>query len=419
MEILHSDAEYARRMDEDDPLREFRRKFHIPKHQSSEVIYLCGNSLGLQPKTAAAAVEQELKDWAELGVEGHFKAKNPWFHYHKFLTEPTARLVGALPEEVVVMNNLTVNLHLMMASFYRPEGKRNKILTEAGAFPSDAYAMESQVRWHGLDPAEALLEVAPREGEPTLRTEDIVKTIEREGDSIALVLFGGVQYYTGQLFDMKSIAQAAHRVGAKVGFDLAHAAGNVPLRLHDWGPDFAVWCAYKYLNSGPGGTSGIFVHERHARQADLPRLAGWWGYNEEKRFLMKKGFEPMVGAAGWQLSNAQILPMAVHRASLEIFEEAGMDRLRQKSEMLTGYLEKLLSGIPHVELITPKNPTERGCQLSFKVGIQGKEVFQNLNNFGVVVDWREPGVIRAAPVPLYNTFEDVRRFAAVLQETLR
>lgn len=405
---------YAQEQDHEDQLRYFREHFYIPKFQGKDTVYLCGNSLGLQPKSARAALEEEMEKWAKLGVEGHFTEENPWFTYHKNLAEPTARLVGAKPSEVVVMNQLTVNLHLMLVSFYRPQGQRYKILTEAGAFPSDQYALETQVKFHGYAPEDAIVEIAPRPGENTWRPEDILQTIRDHGDSIALVLMGGVHYYTGQVFDMAAIAQTAHEVGAHCGFDLAHAAGNVPLRLHDWDVDFAVWCTYKYLNSGPGGTSGVFVHERHGNNPDLPRFAGWWGHNQEERFQMKKGFIPMSGAEGWQLSNSQILPLAVHKASLNVFEEAGMEKLRAKSERLTGYLEFLIQELNQpkedLEIITPSDPSARGCQLSLLVNRNGRQLFETLMANGFILDWREPNVIRVAPTPLYNTFEDVYHF---------
>ena len=411
----------ARSLDAQDPLRHFHEQFVFPKHPmdsltSNETIhndvrYFCGNSLGLQPKTVRQALLNELDQWAEHGVEGHFRGKLPWMHYHKFLTQQTARLVGALPHEVVVMNTLTVNLHLMMASFYRPTPTRYKIVMEAGAFPSDQYAMESQVRWHGLDPEKAIVEVAPRPGEDILRTEDIVEIIENEGDSVALVMFGGVNYYTGQFYDLEKIVSAGHGVGAKVGFDLAHAAGNLPLQLHEWGADFAVWCSYKYLNSGPGGPSGAFVHERHANAPELPRFAGWWGHDETERFKMKKGFRPMYGAEGWQISNAQIFAFAAHKASLDIFDAAGMDNLRAKSLQLTGFLEQVLNEANNrrnlFKIITPSDPARRGCQLSLLTDERGKALFDFLAANGVIADWREPNVIRFAPVPLYNSFEDV------------
>ncbi|MES2380525.1 MAG: kynureninase [Bacteroidota bacterium] len=398
---------FAQQMDANDKLAHFKTQFHLLSNNNKHVVYLCGNSLGLQPKSARAAVEQELNDWAKYGVEGHFDAKNPWFGYHHLLTENAAKVVGALPVEVVIMNNLTVNLHLMMVSFYKPTATRYKIIMEAAAFPSDLYAMETQVKHHNLNPDEAIIELKPREGEHTIRTEDIIATINANADSLALVMLGGVNYYTGQVFDMQAISKAAHAVGAYAGFDLAHAAGNLHLQLHDWGVDFAVWCTYKYLNSGPGGTSGVFVHEKHAT-ADLNRFAGWWGHDEGERFQMKKGFKPIAGAQGWQLSNAQIFPMAIHKASLEMFVEAGMENLRAKSELLTAYLEFILNQFSeNLTIITPKNKEERGCQLSIIVKENGKQLFDYLVSENIMPDWREPDVIRMSPVPMYNTFEDV------------
>ncbi|GAA3957637.1 kynureninase [Hymenobacter antarcticus] len=410
----------ATHLDATDPLAAFRQEFHLPAGPDGQPsAYFCGNSLGLMPKAARAAAEQEFDAWERLGVEGHFQAPSFWMHYHDTLTEASARLVGGLPLEVVVMNNLTVNLHLLLVSFYRPTATRYKILMEGGAFPSDQYAIESQAHLHGLDPAEAIVELVPRPGEHTLRTEDIEAKIAELGDSLATVLIGGVNYYTGQAFDMAAITRAGHAVGAYVGFDLAHAAGNVELHLHDWDVDFACWCTYKYLNSGPGGTSGVFVHERFAERPDLVRLAGWWGHDPTVRFQMKKGFQPMAGAAGWQLSNAQIFPMAIHRASLAIVERAGgMAALRRKSELLTGRLESLILnlGLPtsQLEIITPADPAQRGCQLSVLVHERGRELFDFLAAQGIIADWREPNVIRLAPVPLYNSFEDVDRVGEAL-----
>ena len=398
---------FAQNLDANDKLAHFKNQFHLLTNNNKHVVYLCGNSLGLQPKSARMAVEQEFSDWAKLGVEGHFKGKNPWLSYHHFLTENAAKLVGAKPIEVVIMNNLTVNLHLMMVSFYQPTATRFKIIMEAAAFPSDLYAMETQVKHHDLNPDEAIIELKPRAGEHTLRTEDIIDTINANGESLALVMLGGVNYYTGQAFDMKAISKAAHEVGAYAGFDLAHAAGNLHLQLHDWEVDFAVWCTYKYLNSGPGGTSGVFVHEKHANSA-INRFAGWWGHDEGERFQMKKGFKPIAGAQGWQLSNAQIFPMAIHKASLEIFAEAGIENLRAKSELLTGYLEYILNNFSeHLTIITPKNKEERGCQLSIIVKENGKQLFDYLESENIMPDWREPDVIRMSPVPMYNSFEDV------------
>ena len=403
--------DFARTLDAQDALRSFRDQFVFPQHEAMDALYFCGNSLGLQPRTVRQALLDELDQWATHGVEGHFRGALPWMHYHKFLTQQSARLVGALPHEVVVMNTLTVNLHLAMVSFYRLTPGRYKIIMEAGAFPSDQYAMESQVRWHGFEPDDAIIEVAPRPGSDTLHTDDIVQIIEKEGDTVALVLFGGVNYYTGQFYDLEKIAAAAHRAGAHVGFDLAHAAGNLPLHLHDWNADFAVWCSYKYLNSGPGGPAGFFVHERHGENPALPRFAGWWGHDENERFQMKKGFKPMRGAEGWQLSNAQIFSFAAHKASLDIFDAAGIGRLREKSLRLTGYLEYVLREANHdknlFRIITPATPSERGCQLSLLTDGRGKALFNYLSDNGVIADWREPNVIRFAPVPLYNSFEDV------------
>ena len=414
---------FAQRMDQEDPLRSYRSEFHIPQVNGKEAIYFTGNSLGLQPKTTRQQVLDELEAWEKLGVEGHFHAeKRPWFYYHHFSKDALSRIAGATPLEVVSMNQLTPNLHLLMVSFYRPTQSRFKIIAEAGAFPSDQYALESQIRFHGFDPDTALIELKPRLGEHALRTEDIIQTIEANAETLALVMMGGVQYYTGQFFDLQAITEAGHRAGATVGFDLAHAMGNVPLQLHDWQVDFAVWCSYKYLNSGPGSVSGIFVHEKHAHNKDLPRFAGWWGYNEKKRFLMEKGFDPMPGADGWQLSNVNVLSTAAHLAALEIHDRVGMTALRQKSLKLTGYLAFLISKISGdqgvFEIITPQNEEERGCQLSIFCHKNGKKMFEQLTKGGVIADWREPNVIRVAPVPLYNTFEDVYQFAAILKGTL-
>lgn len=413
--------DFARTCDQNDSLRKFRDQFFIPQLNGKDSIYLCGNSLGLQPKAVRAALEQELLDWQNLGVEGHFHGKNPWFKYHELFHEKEARVVGALPGEVVVMNNLTTNLHLMLVSFYRPTPQRYRIITEAGAFPSDQYALETQVKFHGHQPDDAIIELKPRPGECNLRTEDIAATINQYADSLALVLMGGINYYTGQVFDLATITQAGHAVGAQVGFDLAHAAGNVLLELHNWNVDFAVWCTYKYLNSGPGGVGAAFVHEKHASNLELPRFAGWWGHNQEERFQMKKGFKPITGAAGWQLSNGAILTMAAHKASLDIFDEAGMPALRKKSEQLTGYLEFLIKELnlpeSQLQIITPSEPSARGCQLSLLVHQNGRALFEKLTAAGVILDWREPNVIRVAPVPLYNSFEDVFCFTEILRKS--
>jgi len=412
-----SHESFSETMDGKDPLKSFRACFHIPKTKTgSDTVYFCGNSLGLQPKTMLTQIGQELDDWGKLAVDGHFHAKNPWLPYHEFLTEKTARLVGALPHEVINMNSLTVNLHLMMVTFYRPSGNRTKIMIEKGAFPSDHYAVESHLRHHGLNPDEHLIQLAPREGETTLRTDDILDRIKSDGKTIALILFGGVNYYTGQAFDMAAMTAAGHQHGCHVGFDLAHAAGNLLLNLHEWGVDFAVWCSYKYLNSGPGGIAGCFIHERHVQNSALPRFAGWWGHDKETRFLMRPDFTPIPTAEGWQLSNPPILQMAALRASLDIFDEAGMKACRAKSEQLTGYLEFLLDNrLPdRVDIITPRNASERGCQLSLRVQ-GGKETYDRITRRGVVCDWREPDVIRVAPVPLYNTYRDVYAFVQHLE----
>ncbi|GIV37369.1 MAG: kynureninase [Cyclobacteriaceae bacterium] len=412
---------FAHTLDRQDPLRTYRKSFRIPRHSGRPVIYFTGNSLGLQPVGAAAFVKQELNDWARLGVDGHLHAKRPWLHYHKFFTRNLAKLTGAKPHEVVAMNQLTVNLHLLMVSFYRPTATRFKILSEAGAFSSDMYAIESQLRFHGYDPARAWIELRPRPGEYTLRTDDIVKAIEDNGPSLALVLFSGVQYYTGQFFNIPAITRAAHAVGAVAGFDLAHAVGNVPLNLHDDDVDFAVWCSYKYLNSGPGSVAGAFVHERHGRNFSLPRFAGWWGHEEAERFKMRRGFKAMAGAEGWQVSNFPVLAGAAQLAALEIFNKAGLKPLRRKSILLTGYLEYLLKemGEKNFCIITPSGADERGCQLSVLMKRKGREVYRKLLKSGVMADWREPDVIRLAPVPLYNTFEEVYRFAKIFRNALK
>ncbi|HUR98801.1 MAG TPA: kynureninase [Pyrinomonadaceae bacterium] len=414
---FEASPDFADEMDTLDPLKGSREKFFIPRDgDESELIYFTGNSLGLQPKTARGYIEQELKDWETLAVEGHVRAKHPWLPYHEFLTDQMARVVGAKPIETVVMNSLTVNLHLLMVSFYRPTTERRKILIEKGAFPSDRYAVASQLNYHGLDSADSLVELAAREGDTILRTDDIVEAIEREGEQLALVLLGGVNYYTGQAFDMGRITRAGHGVGAVVGFDLAHAAGNLELSLHDWDVDFAAWCSYKYLNGGPGSVAGAFVHERHADAFGLPRFAGWWGHDKETRFMMASEFRPMRGAEGWQISNPPIFQMAALRASLEIFDQVGMRSLREKSEKLTGYLEFLLReiGDERISLITPSDQSQRGCQLSIRVKDADKSLFASLTSKGVMADWREPDVIRVAPVPLYNSFADVYRFAEIL-----
>ena len=410
---------FARQLDEADPLRGYREQFHIPRRPDGEpVIYFCGNSLGLQPKSARAMVEQEMDDWADSAVGAHFKGDSAWYAYHDLFRETGARLVGARPGEVVMMNSLTVNLHFMMVSFYRPTKERYKILIDDPTFPSDIYAIKSQLQHHGYDARDALVILKPRDGEHTIRAEDIERTLADEGEQIALVMLAGVNFFTGQLYDLEQVTRLAQQHGCTVGFDLAHAAGNVPLQLHDWGVDFAVWCSYKYLNSGPGAIAGCFVHEKHWRDADLPRFAGWWGNDPEKRFLMHllPDFEPVKGASGWQISNPPILSAAPLRASLELFDAAGMSALRAKSEKLTGYLQYLLGRLPadRFEVITPGAPERRGCQLSILIHDRPKEYHRALLDAGVVCDFRAPNIVRVAPVPLYNTFHEVWRFAEAL-----
>jgi kynureninase len=407
---------FAQSLDLADPLASYRSKFYFPQMNGKDVVYFTGNSLGLQPRTTQDYILNELEDWAGFGVEGHFHSRKPWLPYHEQFAEPVAKLVGAKPDEVVVMNQLTVNLHLLMVSFYRPDKKRYKILCEAKAFPSDQYALESQVRFHGLDPADAIIEVEPAPGEYAIRHEDILTAVDKHKDSLALILIGGVNYYTGQVFDMKSITEAGHKAGAFVGFDLAHAAGNIKLHLHDWNVDFACWCSYKYLNSGPGSVAGAFVHEKHITEKNIPRFAGWWGHDKLTRFKMEKGFVPMQTAEAWQLSNAPVFSMAAHKASIDIFDEVGMDALAEKSKKLTGYLDLIVKGIGSgLEIITP---AERGCQLSIIAHGRGKNLHEKLMESGVIADWREPNVIRCAPVPLYNSFEDVWQFGSILENAL-
>ncbi|MDX9759992.1 MAG: kynureninase [Bacteroidota bacterium] len=414
--VFDSDADGADRLDRDDPLRAFRAQFHIPRgSDGSEVLYFCGNSLGLQPRSVRQYVEEELRAWAELGVEGHARGKHPWTPYHELLTAQTARIVGALPEEVVTMNTLTVNLHLLMVSFYRPTTSRWKIIIEEQAFPSDQYAVASQLHVHGFDPVAGVIEI-PRDTDGQYGTDRVLETIARHRDDAALLLLGGVNYYNGELFDIATITRAAREAGIVVGVDGAHAVGNVPLRLHDWDVDFAAWCSYKYLNAGPGSTAAAFVHARHARRTDLPRFAGWWGHDKASRFAMPARFQPIEGAEGWQLSNPSILPLAALRASLDLFDRAGMDALRRKSELLTGYLSYLLRQrpSPHWRIITPDDAARRGCQLSLRVSAFGRRLFDYLSSAQVVCDWREPDVVRVAPVPMYNSFTDVWRFAGLV-----
>jgi kynureninase len=421
--VQYSDnIDFAKKMDANDPLAKYRDQFHLPVQKNGEpYIYLCGNSLGLQPKITESYILQELKDWKNLGVEGHFHAQNPWMPYHEFLTEKMAKVVGAKPIEVVVMNTLSVNLHLMMASFYRPKNNRIKIVMESDAFPSDRYAIESQIKYHGYELADALIELKPRVGEELIRMEDIENVIKKEGENIALILLGGVNYYTGQVFDMKKIAALGHAQGCMVGFDLAHGAGNLNLNLHEDNIDFACWCTYKYLNAGPGSVGGCFVHERHAFNFDLPRFAGWWGHNKATRFGMRDDFDPIPGAEGWQLSNPPILSLAAIKASLDLFDEVGVEELNKKAILLTGYLEYLLEKIDNelIRIITPKNKSERGCQLSIQVKNADKKLFEKITAAGVIADWREPDVIRVAPVPFYNSFEDVFNFVDILKKSLK
>lgn len=413
--------QFARELDLQDELKHYRNEFIFPQHNGENVIYFTGNSLGLQPKRTKKYVEDVMNDWANLAVEGHFYAEKPWWDYQERFAEPLSQIVGAKTTEVTVMNTLTVNLHLLMVSFYRPTAKRYKIICEEKAFPSDQYMFQSQVKFHGFDPKEAIVEIKRREGEHNIRLEDIIAKINEVGDELALVLFGGVNYYTGQVFDMKTITQAGHKVGAVVGFDLAHAAGNIELKLNEWGVDFAAWCSYKYMNSGPGNASGCFVHEKH-HHADLPRFAGWWGHNKERRFKMEPDFDPVHGADGWQVSNLPVLSLAPYLASAEMFAEVGMEKLIKKRDQITSYLEFILheidSEIPgtEFEIITPKNKEERACQLSVFLHGQGRNLFDYLMSNGVITDWREPNVIRLAPVPLYCSFEDMYKFGQILKE---
>ena len=416
---------HAEALDATDPLAGFAQEFYHPHDsQGRKLLYFGGHSLGLQPKSVAAMIEQELGDWRRLGVLGHTEAVRPWIPYHERAAPALAELAGAMEGEVVAMNSLTVNLHLMMVSFFRPDATRNTVLIESSAFPSDRYAVVSQLEFHGLDPAQNLVEIAPRPGERTLRTEDMIERIEREGSRLSLVLLPGVQYLTGQLLDMQALIAAARRVGAQVGVDLAHAIGNTPLQLHDWNPDFAVWCSYKYLNAGPGAVGGCFVHERHARNFKLPRFAGWWGHNKADRFLYDPKFDPIAGAQGWQLSNPPILSTAPLLASLQIFQRAGMRALRAKSVALTGFMQELIEAhLPKlVEIITPKPPEQRGCQLSLRLArpaAEAKRCQEALTAAGLIGDWREPDVLRLAPIPLYNSFTDVFDAVDILARALR
>lgn len=426
MKYINS-LEFAREQDKKDSLRKFRKHFFFPPYKGKDALYFVGNSLGLQPKSVSKYIQIELDDWAKLASEGHFDGHNPWYSYHELFTKPVAKLMGAREEEIIIMNQLTVNLHLLMISFYRPEGKRYKIVCESNAFSSDNYALQTQVQLHGYNPSDAIIEVAPRKGEHTLRTEDIIDTINKNRNEIALVLFGGVNYLTGQLLDMPRMTDAAHKQGIICGFDLAHAAGNIDVKLHDWNVDFACWCTYKYFNSGPGSVAGAFIHQKHLKKPDLIRLGGWWGHDKKKRFIMDKKFAPMQTAEGWQMSNAPVFSMAAHKASVDIFIEAGgMAPLRKKSIALTSYLEFIINGINEkiknnhltLEIITPSEPAERGCQLSIIAQGIGKDFYDALTKSGVFCDWRNPNVIRLAPVPLYNSFEDVWRFGQVAERLL-
>ena len=421
MTTYKSGLEYAKHLDQNDTLAHFRSQFHIPKDKNgNDLIYFCGNSLGLQPKNTKSYIDQELDDWARLGVEGHTEGKNPWLHYHEFLTETMAEIVGAKNKEVVVMNSLTANLHFMMVSFYQPTPKRYKILIEADAFPSDKYAVESQLRHHGYDDNEGLILWKAKKGEELANYEDLEHILNEQGDEIALIMIGGVNYYTGQFFDLKRITDLGHKHGCIVGFDCAHGAGNVNLDLHNSGADFAVWCTYKYLNSGPGSLSGAFVHERHANNKDLNRFTGWWSHNKQTRFRMRDEFDQLPGAEGWQLSNPPILSMAAIRASLDVVKEAGFNNMLEKSKELTNYFEFLINGLNNsdIKIITPSHPKERGCQLSIQVKNADRSLHDKLTQAGVITDWREPDVIRCAPVPLYNSFEDVFRMVEKLKEIL-
>lgn len=424
--IFENTREFAQSLDAQDMLSKYREEFIFPKVNGKQVIYFTGNSLGLQPKRAKSYVDEVMNDWANLAVEGHFYADKPWWDYHERFAGPLSDVVGAKPTEITVMNTLTVNLHLLMVSFYRPSAKKYKIICEEKAFPSDQYMFQSQVDFHsktvGFASKEALVEIKRREGEHNIRLEDVLAKIEEVGEELALVLIGGVNYYTGQVFDMKTITEAGHKQGAYVGWDLAHAAGNIKLELNEWKVDFAAWCSYKYMNSGPGNASGCFVHEMHHNDADLPRFAGWWGHNKERRFKMEPKFDPVRGADGWQISNLPILSLAPYLASVEMFAEVGMEKLIAKRDLITSYLEFILHDIDEAidgtkfEVITPSNPEERACQLSVYLHGQGRELFDYLMQNGVITDWREPNVIRLAPAPFYCSFEDMYEFGQILKQ---
>ncbi|GAA4886581.1 kynureninase [Ferrimonas pelagia] len=423
--IYQNSLDSARWLDSKDPLASMRERFCHPVIKGKPVLYFTGNSLGLQPKAVKDHIETELTEWANWGVEGHFHSKNPWYSYHELLTPASARLVGGKAHEVVCMNSLTTNLHLLFVSFYRPTATRFKILCEGKAFPSDRYLLETQVQFHGLRPEEAIIEIFPRDGEHCLRQEDIEAAIREHGDELALLFLGGVNYFTGQWFDLAALTAVAHEVGAFAGFDLAHAVGNLPMALHEWQVDFAAWCSYKYLNASAGNVGGVFIHERHGLDPDTFRFGGWWGHDKENRFKMESGFSPILGAEGWQLSNAPVLGMAALKASLELFDEAGMAALRAKSLALTGYLEFVFNDVVEqfpgigLEIITPADPAQRGCQLSVRLKGTDRRLFDALTEAGVIADFREPDVIRLAPVPLYNSFEDIYRFGVVLTSVLR
>jgi kynureninase len=424
MDMFKNTLEFAQQLDKEDPLNRFREKFYIPFMNGKESIYFTGNSLGLQPKTAQDYILRDLEDWANYGVEGHFHGRNPWIRYHEMFPAKLAPILGALEEEIVVMNQLTINLHLLLITFYRPTKERYKIICEAKAFPSDQYALQSQALIAGLDPDKTIIEVKPRDGEKVIRNEDIIASIKEHGNELAVVIIGGINYYTGQVFDMEAIILAAHHAGAYCGFDLAHAVGNIELKLHDWNADFACWCSYKYLNSGPGSVAGAFIHQRHITDKSLIRLQGWCGTNKEKRFKMEKEFDPIPTAEGWQLSTSPLLNMSAHNASLDIFEEAGFKNILAKMKKLSAYLLFILDDINAssskeiIEIITPRNENEHGCQVSLLMLDKGKEIFESLKKNSVIIDWREPNVIRLAPVPLYNTFEDIYKFGEIIKNII-
>jgi kynureninase len=424
MDMFKNTLEFAQQLDKEDPLNRFREKFYIPFMNGKESIYFTGNSLGLQPKTAQDYILRDLEDWANYGVEGHFHGRNPWIRYHEMFPAKLAPILGALEEEIVVMNQLTINLHLLLITFYRPTKERYKIICEAKAFPSDQYALQSQALIAGLDPDKTIIEVKPRDGEKVIRNEDIIASIKEHGNELAVVIIGGINYYTGQVFDMEAITLAAHHAGAYCGFDLAHAVGNIELKLHDWNADFACWCSYKYLNSGPGSVAGAFIHQRHITDKSLIRLQGWCGTNKEKRFKMEKEFDPIPTAEGWQLSTSPLLNMSAHNASLDIFEKAGFKNILAKMKKLSAYLLFILDDINAssskeiIEIITPRNENEHGCQVSLLMLDKGKEIFESLKKNSVIIDWREPNVIRLAPVPLYNTFEDIYKFGEIIKNII-